>query len=229
LVSFGRHPEADVRCEEIELGPAGSRLRVRVGDRRIAYTINVPGEHIADNSLAVVAALHVLQLDIDTAIAALAEHEAPPGRGARLVLPAAGGSVLLIDESYNANPASMRAALATLSLVPREEYPRRIAVLGDMLELGAGAAALHRGLEEAIDAAGVDLVFAVGPNMRGLFSALKPARRGYWTERADELVSALLHEVDAGDVVMVKGSLGSRMSALVEALVRKHSGLGTAG
>jgi UDP-N-acetylmuramoyl-tripeptide--D-alanyl-D-alanine ligase len=229
FVSFGRHPEADVRFEDIELGPNGSRLLVRVGDRRIPYTINVPGGHVADNSLAVVAALNVLGLDIETAIAALAEYEAPPGRGARLVLPAAGGSILLIDESYNANPASMRAALATLALVSRDQYPRRIAVLGDMLELGAGAAALHLGLEEAIDAAGVDLVFAVGPNMRSLFSALEPARRGHWTERSDELSSALLREVAAGDVVMVKGSLGSRMSPLVEALMRKHSGPGAAG
>jgi UDP-N-acetylmuramoyl-tripeptide--D-alanyl-D-alanine ligase len=224
IVSFGRHQQADVRCEGIDLGPAGSRLLVRLGERRIAYTINMPGEHIAHNSLAVVAMLHVLQLDIETAVAALAEHEAPPGRGARVVLPAPGGSILLIDESYNANPASMRAALATLSLVPRDQYPRRIAVLGDMLELGAGAAALHRGLEEAIDVAGVDLVFAVGPYMRALFGALEPARRGHWAERSEDLAGVLLAAVEAGDVVMVKGSLGSRMSPLVEALVRKHSG-----
>jgi UDP-N-acetylmuramoyl-tripeptide--D-alanyl-D-alanine ligase len=93
-----------------------------------------------------------------------------------------------------------------------------------MLELGAGAAALHRGLEEAIDVAGVDLVFAVGPYMRALFGALEPARRGHWAERSEDLAGVLLAAVEAGDVVMVKGSLGSRMSPLVEALVRKHSG-----
>jgi UDP-N-acetylmuramoyl-tripeptide--D-alanyl-D-alanine ligase len=223
VVSFGRHQEADVRQERLELGPAGSRLAVSVGGRSIGYTLNVPGEHIAANSLAVVAALHALETDIETAISALAELAAPPGRGARLTLEAPGGRVLLIDESYNANPASMRAALSALALVPRERYPRRIAVLGDMLELGAGARELHVGLKDAIDAAGVDLVFAVGANMQALFEVIEPDRRGRWTERSDGLRGVLLEEVEAGDAVMIKGSLGSRMAPLVAALVRHFS------
>jgi UDP-N-acetylmuramoyl-tripeptide--D-alanyl-D-alanine ligase len=134
------------------------------------------------------------------------------------VLPVAGGTVLLIDESYNANPASMRAALAAMATVPRARYRRRIAVLGDMLELGREAATLHRGLADAIDEAGVDLVFACGPNMARLFDVLPQDRRGAWAESSDGLRAALLEAVTAGDVVMVKGSLGSRMAGLVETL-----------
>ncbi|HXF54233.1 MAG TPA: UDP-N-acetylmuramoylalanyl-D-glutamyl-2,6-diaminopimelate--D-alanyl-D-alanine ligase [Hyphomicrobiaceae bacterium] len=225
IISFGGHLRAEVRRERLELGPNGSRLLVSVAGRRIEYALNVPGEHIADNSLAVLAALYALDLDLERAAAALAEFEAPPGRGSRTVLRAPGGSILLIDESYNANPASMRAALATLALTPRDRYPRRIAVLGDMLELGAGAAAQHLGLVDVIDAAGVDLVFAAGPNMRLLYDALEPWRRGHWAERSEALARVLVATVGAGDVVMVKGSLGSRMAPLVAALMREHATL----
>jgi len=229
IVSFGSHSRAEVRRERLELEPTGSRLLVSVAGRRIEYALNVPGEHIADNSLAVLAALHALDLDIERAAAAFSTLEATPGRGARVTLRAPGGSILLIDESYNANPASMRAALAALALVPRDRYPRRVAVLGDMLELGAGAAALHLGLVDAIDAAGVDLVFAAGPNMRLLYDALEPWRRGHWAERSEALARVLVAAVGAGDVVMVKGSLGSRMAPLVEALMREHPRLAEAG
>jgi UDP-N-acetylmuramoyl-tripeptide--D-alanyl-D-alanine ligase len=102
--------------------------------------------------------------------------------------------------------------------VPRSRYRRRIAVLGDMLELGREAPTLHRGLAEAIDAAEVDLVFACGPNMARLFEVLPEHRRGAWAETSDGLTAPMLEAVAAGDVVMVKGSLGSRMAVVVEAL-----------
>jgi UDP-N-acetylmuramoyl-tripeptide--D-alanyl-D-alanine ligase len=134
------------------------------------------------------------------------------------VLDARDGRILLIDESYNANPASVRAALAAMATVPRVDFPRRVAVLGDMLELGQAAADLHRGLKEAVDGAGVDLVFACGPMMKLLFDELKPAQQGAWAQESAALAPRLLDAVQAGDVVMIKGSLASRMGPLAEAM-----------
>lgn len=134
------------------------------------------------------------------------------------MLEVGGGKALLIDESYNANPASMRAALEALATVSRIDHPRRVVVLGDMLELGEQAPQLHLGLKEAVDAAGVDLVFACGPNMAHLFAELAPSQQGLWAETSDGLTDRLLDSIRPGDVIMIKGSLGSRMAPLVEAL-----------
>jgi UDP-N-acetylmuramoyl-tripeptide--D-alanyl-D-alanine ligase len=130
--------------------------------------------------------------------------------------------VLLIDESYNANPASVRAALASMAATPRAAYPRRVAVLGDMLELGAAAAALHCGLEQALNAARIDVVLACGPMMHLLYDRLPAAQQGAWAASSGELLPLLLATVRAGDVVMVKGSLGMRMAVLVDAMLRHH-------
>lgn len=216
--SFGLHPEADVRAVAVKLEADGSDVTVRLDGEPITYRIGIPGAHIVDNSLAIVSALVAVDADLKRALPALAGLSAPQGRGARTVLQRPDGEVMLIDESYNANPASMRAALAALGAVPRTRWQRRIAVMGDMLELGATAEEMHVGLKEAIDAAGVDLVFACGPNMGQLFAALETGRQGHWTATSDELVAHLLSSVAAGDVVMIKGSLGSRMAPLVKAL-----------
>jgi UDP-N-acetylmuramoyl-tripeptide--D-alanyl-D-alanine ligase len=221
VVAFGRHGEADVRAERIDLQADGTDVLARAGVEEFAYRLGAPGAHLAQNSLAVVAALRAAGVDVARAIGALADTRAPAGRGARLEIAVPGGRVLLIDESYNANPASMRSALAAMATVPRTGFARRIAVLGDMLELGKDAPRLHAELSEAVDAAGTDLVFASGPNMAHLFAALPPARRGGWAETSEGLKEPLLGAVRAGDAVMVKGSLGSRMAPLVEAVRRK--------
>jgi UDP-N-acetylmuramoyl-tripeptide--D-alanyl-D-alanine ligase len=166
----------------------------------------------------VLAALRALGVDVMRALPALASFSAATGRGARTLLGAPDTGILLIDESYNANPASMRAALSAMATTPRQEFPRRIAVLGDMLELGDAAADLHRSLKEAVDAAGVDLVFACGPMMKLLMDDLAPSRRGAWAAASSELKDGLLDAVRPGDVVMIKGSLGSRMAPLVAAM-----------
>jgi UDP-N-acetylmuramoyl-tripeptide--D-alanyl-D-alanine ligase len=221
VVSFGHDEAADVRPDVFALGPDGSDIVARIGDERVAYRLGAPGAHIAQNSLAVVAALHTLGADVETAVTALAGLKAAKGRGARFKVKLKDGAILLIDESYNANPASIRSALAAMATVPRDLYPRRIAVLGDMLELGHEAARLHEDLKEPVDGAEVDLVFACGPNMRRLFAALPPARRGEWAETSQGILAPLLAVVRSGDVVMVKGSLGSRMAPLVDALMQK--------
>jgi len=221
VVSFGRHAEADVRPEVWSLGADGSDIVARVGDKRIAYRLGAPGAHIAQNSLAVVAALFALGADVKAAVPALAGMTAAKGRGARAELQVKDGAVLLIDESYNANPVSIRSALAAMATVPRSRFPRRIAVLGDMLELGGESGRLHEDLKEPVDAAEVDLIFACGPHMQRLYAALPAARRGEWAATSQGILEPLVTEVRAGDVVMIKGSLGSRMEPLVEALLRK--------
>src|SRR5439155_13670782 len=127
----------------------------------------------------------------------------------------------LIDESYNANPVSMRAALDLLAQAPVGRHGRRIAVLGDMLELGADAATLHRSLAEAIAQSGIDLVYCAGPLMRSLWDALSTERRGGYAENSGALESEILSAIRDGDAVMVKGSLGSRMGPIVKALVSR--------
>lgn len=184
--------------------------------REIRFEIGASGRHMVLNALAVVAALEAAGVDVEQAISGLIAFGPPAGRGSREDIPLiGGGSVLLIDESYNANPASMQAALEAMAAIPRARHPRRVAVLGDMLELGARARELHVSMSSAITEAGIDRVFACGPNMRHLFDALPARLQGVWAETSADLEEALRHDIAAGDAVMIKGSNGSRMARLV--------------
>jgi UDP-N-acetylmuramoyl-tripeptide--D-alanyl-D-alanine ligase len=174
------------------------------------------------NSLAVLAAASLVGADLAVTALALVSLAAPVGRGRRTTLAMPGGEAILIDESYNANPASMRAALALLGQTPAEPAGRRIAVIGDMLELGTHGPALHRALAEPIVANAVDLVFCAGPLMHELWQALPSERRGAYAETAAGLEPKVVAAVRAGDAVMVKGSLGSRMGPIVKALERRY-------
>jgi UDP-N-acetylmuramoyl-tripeptide--D-alanyl-D-alanine ligase len=218
VVSFGASDAADVRLLDHVSRLEGSEISARVFDREVSYYVGSPGAHIAINSLAVAAALSVGGVDLGAGLAAIREIRPGPGRGARTVLSIEGGELLLIDESYNANPASMRAALSQLGTVPRDKFGRRIAVLGDMLELGAEARTLHEALRDDIEASGIDVVFASGPNMAHLYEKLGGDGTGGWSESSEGLRAALLGALRPGDAVMIKGSLGSRMGILVEAL-----------
>lgn len=214
IVSFGRHEKATARLVEETLDNNGSSVRAIIGGQSLTYRLGAPGAHIVSNSLAVLAAVHAVGADLKEGAAALDGLAASKGRGERIVI----GRTLIIDESYNANPASMRAALEALGQTPRSEHARRIAVLGDMLELGPEGDVLHRALADAVDAAGVDVVFACGPQMASLYEALPGKCQGVWRETSEELEQMLLKDVREGDVVMIKGSLGSRMGPLVDAL-----------
>ena len=136
IVTFGYHEEADFRALQVDLGPKGSSVIAGHGSQRFPYRVGAPGEHYVRNSLAVLATLGAAGADAMRCLPGLARVSAPVGRGARTLLDAPDGQILLIDESYNANPASVRAALAAMASTPREAFPRRVAVLGDMLELG---------------------------------------------------------------------------------------------
>lgn len=220
IVSFGAHAQSDARLIEAALKPDCSTVRARILGEDVTYKIGAPGRHLVMNSLGVLAAASLAGADLAVAALALAQLTPPAGRGRQHAVAVAGGFVTVIDESYNANPASMRAALAVLGQTPVGRHGRRIAVLGDMLELGAAREKLHRDLLDPVLDHGVDLVFCCGPQMRALWQALPSERRGGYAETAAALEPVVLAAMRAGDVVMIKGSLGSRMGPIVEALRR---------
>lgn len=219
VITFGENAEADVRARRLILKPDLSIVEAEVLGTPVAYRIGTPGRHVALNSLAVLASVVALGADLALAALALGDLEPPSGRGERHRLDLGAGEALLVDESYNANPASVRAALQVLGTVAPGPRGRRIAVLGDMLELGDASPALHRDLAAAVEANGVDLVFAAGPLMGELFEALPRERRGRHAPTSSELRDAVLGEMRAGDVVMVKGSNSIRMGLIVRALL----------
>ena len=221
IVGFGEAEGAEARLLDVVLQPDGSNVKADILGTTVNYRMGAPGRHLVQNSLAALAAVKLAGADLDRAARALSGLHAQAGRGARTLIAGKDGRVAIIDESYNANPASMRAALATLGLTPRAEFGRRVAVLGDMLELGPEGQRLHQGLAEFIDGAGVDVVFACGELMGSLYQALPPSRQGAYAKTAEELAPRLVGAVGPGDVIMVKGSLGSRMGPLVEALKRR--------
>jgi UDP-N-acetylmuramoyl-tripeptide--D-alanyl-D-alanine ligase len=218
IVSFGEHADADARLVDTGLKSDCSAVRANILGDEVTYKVGVPGKHLVMNSLAVLAAARLAGADLALAALALGDLEPPSGRGQRLKLDVMGGQALLIDESYNANPASMRAALEVLAQAPLGSRGRRIAVLGDMLELGPDAADLHRGLAAAIVAANVDTVYCAGPLMQELWDTLPAALRGGYAETAEQLETEVSAAIRAGDAIMVKGSNGSRMGPIVKAL-----------
>jgi UDP-N-acetylmuramoyl-tripeptide--D-alanyl-D-alanine ligase len=224
VLSFGEDERAEARLLNVALQADSSTVQARILGAEVTYKLGAPGRHVVVNSLAVLAAASLAGADLALAALALAGLAPPTGRGQRiaLMLPG-GGSALLIDESYNANPASMRAALAVLGQAATGRRGRRIAVLGDMLELGPAGADLHRGLIDAVLGHGIDLVFCAGPLMRNLWESLSSERRGGYAESAAALESQVVAALRDGDTVMVKGSLGSRMGPIAKALARLYS------
>lgn len=218
IISFGEHPDADAHLEKVALKDTCSCVSASICGTPVTYKLGVPGRHIVMNSLAMLACIHALDADLTQAALALAHLEAPTGRGERHRIEAMGRPFTLIDESYNANPASMRVSIETLGRVEPGPKGRRIAVLGDMLELGATSVALHRELAVPLMRADIDLVYACGPDMRALFEALPADQQGLYAATSDGLITPLSEAIQNGDVVMVKGSNGSRMKPIVEAL-----------
>jgi UDP-N-acetylmuramoyl-tripeptide--D-alanyl-D-alanine ligase len=222
VISFGEHAQADARLIKCALHARCSTVEAEILGTRFSYKIGAPGRHLVINSLAVLAAAELVGADLALAALALSELHAAPGRGAPITIEPAGGSALILDESYNANPASVEAALAVLGRSVVGPHGRRIAVLGDMLELGPNGLDLHRGLADAVVANDIDLVFCCGPLMHALWQALPASRRGGYAEDSAGLEAQLLPAIRAGDVIMVKGSLGSRMGPIVKALQRAY-------
>jgi UDP-N-acetylmuramoyl-tripeptide--D-alanyl-D-alanine ligase len=222
IVSFGEHPQANARLLSCALASEFATVEADILGARVAYTIGTPGRHQVLNSLAALAAASLVGADLAASARALAHWKPAIGRGTRVTLELPGGTALLIDESYNANPTSMRAALALLGQARVGVNGRRIAVLGDMLELGPKAAELHRGLADAVRENAVDLVFCAGPLMQALWQALPSEHRGGYAGSAGELEADVIAAVRGGDAIMIKGSLGSKMGPIVKALLRAH-------
>jgi UDP-N-acetylmuramoyl-tripeptide--D-alanyl-D-alanine ligase len=218
VVGFGAHPNASVRLIDCELDSDGSTVEAALPGLTLRYRVRVPGRHWVMNSLAVLAASAAVGVDVRCAAEALSELKALPGRGRRYELGWRGGTVTLIDESYNASPAAMRAALAVLATTEPRAGARRIAVLGDMLELGEASEGLHRDLVEPLTAARVDRVFLVGEAMAALHVVLPEAKRGGLWHCAEDAVPALVGFLKPGDVVTVKGSRAVGVGHIIERL-----------
>ena len=197
---------------EIVATADGSDVHAVIDARHVRFRLNAPGRHMVMNALAALTAASALKIDLESSAAALSRFTAIAGRGERH--PILNGEAVLLDESYNASGASVRAALAVLKLTPAV---RRIAVLGDMLELGAHSRAEHESLADAVIDS-VDVVYACGSWMKFLYDAVPPEKRGFYAADSAALAEFVVRDVRGGDAVLVKGSLGSRMRAVVAAL-----------
>jgi UDP-N-acetylmuramoyl-tripeptide--D-alanyl-D-alanine ligase len=224
IVGFGRHAAAEARLLACRLQDSGSDVEALIHNRRIEYRLGAAGEHWVLNSVAALAVADALGADLERAAATLAMVKASPGRGARRRLKFGSGSIELLDESYNANPASVRAMLAVLSRTEPAPGGRRMLALGDMRELGEQADALHAGLAEAVAASGATQVFLCGPHMAALWRKLGAAQKGVHRADSGALAGEFAAALKAGDVVAVKGSLGSKMKVVVDAVVAASGG-----
>lgn len=218
LVTFGAAAGADYRMLDYRETDAGGVAKAEVNGASFDVRLQVAGRHQAMNALAALAAAEALGASRETLLAGLAGHSAGAGRGLRFSVSLPGGDVLVIDESYNANPASMTAAIAQLASAAPGPGGRRIAVIGEMLELGAGAAKLHEDVARQLVDAKVDIVYAAGALTRHLWDALPDAMRGAQAQTATELSDAIVDALKPGDVVMAKGSNASRIGDVVRRL-----------
>ena len=223
IKTFGSGPDCDYRLLDYAPTPEGARVQARIAGAEIDLVLASAGRHIAENLVAVLGAVSLVGADVSACAAALASWRAGKGRGERHVLKVEGaGEIVVIDESYNANPASMRAAISVLAATAPGAEGRRLAVLGDMLELGPRAAELHAALGEELRAAAVDKVFLVGENMKALDEALDQSLDCEWHASVDELRTSLMRQLRAGDVVMVKASNSIGLAKVVSGLLASH-------
>jgi len=219
VIGFGAHPRAEVRLLDAALDAEGSTVQADVEGRVLTFRLGAPGRHIVQNALGVLGAVEAAGGDLEAAAAALAALAPPAGRGQRRTIALPGGSTAtLIDESYNASPPAMRAAFAVLAACRPGPGGRRLLALGDMRELGEAGPMLHAGLAPSIEEAGIDAVFTCGPLMQHLHEALPEPMRGAHAPDSAALAPLLAAALRPGDIVTVKGSLGSRMALVVQAL-----------
>ena len=211
VVGFGRDGVA--KPVKTEVAEGETRVRARVLGETLDFTLATAGAHFVMNAVGVLAAVTALGADPKASARGLADWRPYKGRGGVERI----GGITLIDDSYNANPTSLAAGLSTLDAMPPG---RRVAILGDMLELGEDEFALHRAIADYPQMQGVALVHACGPRMRHLMDALPADRRGLWSEEAADLCARAGELVRDGDVVFVKGSKGSRVASVVDAIRR---------
>jgi len=220
IVQFGLKEGADVWAEQVKLHPDCSCVTARIGEERLTFRIGMAGQHWVNNALAVLAAVQAAGGDLALAGLALAELNDLAGRGRRLRVAAGGGQAVVIDEAYNANPASMAASLAVLGGIAPARHGRRLALLGAMKELGDLSAEFHAGIAPHLIAAGVAVAVLVGPEMQPLAKALGRTIDVRHVADADAAQAEVQAVLAADDVLLVKGSnsvgLGRVITALAE-------------
>ena len=219
--SFGKHAEADARLVDVLVASNGTRVQADIDGETVSFMMPVIGEHHAMNAMAVLMAVALSGASLAKAVNGLTTMEAVEGRGKRELLQNIGGAdnpVTVLDESYNASPASMRAAFKVLAMIDPGRGGRRIAILGDMLELGKEAAKAHKDLALPLQAAGVQLVYTCGTLMKNLYDSIPKEQQGAHATTSQELAQIVPDVLVPGDVVMVKGSNGSKMGSVIEAM-----------
>ena len=227
IVDFGAGPGADARLVAFAPEGEGSRIEAEIGGERVSFALGAPGRHMAVNAVGVLAALKALGAPLARCAEALAAFAPARGRGERFTLAARDGAFTLIDESYNANPASMRAALALLGAARPGPAGGASPCSATCWSWARTARRMHASLAPDLEANNVDLLFGAGPLTRALYEAAPAAMRAAHAERAEALREPLLAAMRAGDVVMIKGSNGRRMGPLAAAL-RERFSLGAA-
>jgi UDP-N-acetylmuramoyl-tripeptide--D-alanyl-D-alanine ligase len=223
IKSFGESTRADYRLLKLKLHDECSCMTARLAGEQVVVKVGAPGRHIVQNALAVLGAAHLTGADMTKVTLALASLRADSGRGERHTLEIAKGTFTLIDESYNANPASMRAAVELLAAATPAGKGRRIAVLGDMLELGNQSPKLHAELAAVLAANNINMVFLGGPEMAALKAAMPVEIRTEYRQSVEELQPQLLNTIRAGDVIMIKSSKGTGFSRIVKTLLQKYN------
>jgi len=227
VLTFGADSSADYRLIRVQICDAATVVQATRHAAPMLYKVSSPGRHFAANGLAALAVADALQLDPMTASADLGHWAPPPGRGTRerIILDIVEETAFdLIDDAFNANPTSMAAALDVLIAARPEDgvgrvgKGRRIAILGDMLELGPTEAVLHKQIADHPGLDTITIIHCVGPRMRTLWAAMPRKQRGEWVQTAPELASRVRGLIDAGDILLVKGSKGIKVSLIVDAL-----------
>jgi UDP-N-acetylmuramoyl-tripeptide--D-alanyl-D-alanine ligase len=218
---FGEHARAQFKLVKCCLNADNSTITAKVAGQEMIAKIGAPGRHMVQNALAVIGAAHLAGADMAKVLLALAGIVPERGRGRRHNLNHPDGPITLIDESYNANPASMKAAIQLLDTTPVSGKGRRIAVLGDMLELGSHSAKLHAGLADIIAETNTDMVFLAGQEMKALAEKLPVDFHVEYKPNVEELQPVLLSAVKPGDAIMIKSSNAAGFSRLVDALVNR--------
>ena len=228
ILGFGAHPEADARLLDVALDPGETRVFMTLNGEPLGYRLGSEGRHWALNSMAAIAATRAVGADPIRVLVAFLGLTPPGGRGARELVALSEGPLHLIDDSYNASPSAVAAAVSTLGLARTGRGGRRIAVLGDMLELGAHGPAMHADLAAVLIEHDIDLVFTAGSLMANLDAALPSRLRGGHAPSASELAPLVTAAARPGDVIMIKGSASMGMSTVVQALMTLAAPGGTA-
>ncbi len=219
IITFGRKKGADIQLCSEEVFNDGQNLEVKHKNNSIHYTIKAYGRHQALNSVAILAAIIAAGVDVSKCITALKSYDSQPGRGKVVDIKFRGKKIKLIDDSYNAGPDSMRAAFEVLSLVKKNSRGRAVALLGDMLELGDDSSKIHASLSKDVVSAGIDVVFTSGSRMEDLANALPKNKLAGRSKNPEELMKLFESKVEDGDIVLIKGSHGSNMWKIVEAML----------